>query len=58
MDEELQRELVARAEEDQRVRRLVAPPKGQYEVRLPDDVAEEWQRVDNLPSVEKAWKRK
>jgi hypothetical protein len=24
------------------VRRLVAPPKGQYEVRLPDEVAEEW----------------
>ena len=46
MDEELQRELVARAEEDQRVRRLASPPKGQYEFRLPDEVAEEWRRVD------------
>jgi hypothetical protein len=46
MDEELRRELLARAEEDQRVRRLVAPPKGQFEVRVPDEVAEEWRRVD------------
>jgi hypothetical protein len=46
VDEELRRELLARAEEDQRVRRLVAPPAGQYEVRLPDDLAEEWRRVD------------
>ena len=46
VDEELQQELLARAEEDQRVRRLVSPPKGQYMVRLPDDIAEEWQRVD------------
>jgi len=28
------------------VRRLAAPPAGQYEVRLPDDLAEEWRRVD------------
>jgi hypothetical protein len=47
VDEELRRELLARAEEDQRVRRLASPPKGQYEFRLPDDVAEEWQRVDH-----------
>lgn len=46
MDEELRQELLARAEEDQRVRRLVSPPKGQHMVRLPDEVAEEWQRVD------------
>ena len=46
VDEELRRELLARAEEDQRLRRLVAPPPGQYEVRLPDDLAEEWRRVD------------
>ena len=46
MDEELQRELLARAEEDQRVRRLASPPKGQHEFRLPDEVAEEWHRVD------------
>jgi hypothetical protein len=46
MDEELRRELLARAEEDQRVRRLAVPPKGQHQVRLPDDIAEEWHRVD------------
>ena len=46
VDEELRRELLARAEEDQRVRRLAAPPPGQYEIRLPDDLAEEWRRVD------------
>jgi hypothetical protein len=46
VDEELRRGLLARAEEDQRVRRLAAPPKGQYVVRLPDDIAEEWHRVD------------
>jgi len=46
VDEELRQELLTRAEEDQRVRRLAAPPKGQYEFRLPDDLAEEWRRVD------------
>ena len=46
MDEELQRELLARAEEDQRVRRLASPPMGQHEFRLPVEVAEEWHRVD------------
>ena len=46
MDEELWRELLARAEEDQRVRRLASPPTGQHEFRLPDEVAEEWHRVD------------
>jgi hypothetical protein len=46
VDEELRRELLARAEEDQRVRRRVSPPKGQYEVRLSDAEAAEWQRVD------------
>jgi uncharacterized protein DUF6624 len=46
MDEELQRELLARAEEDQRVRSLVSPPRGQYVIRLPDEVAREWERVD------------
>jgi hypothetical protein len=46
VDEELRQELLARAEEDQRVRRLVSPSKGQHEFRLPDEVAEEWRRVD------------
>jgi hypothetical protein len=47
MDDELRRELLRRRDEDQRVRQLVAPPKGQHMVRLPDDVAAEWQRVDD-----------
>jgi hypothetical protein len=46
VDEGLRRELLARAEEDQRVRRLASPPKGQHEFRLPDEVAKEWRRVD------------
>jgi hypothetical protein len=46
MDEELRRELLDRAEEDQRVRQQVAPPKGQHEIRLSDEAAEEWRRVD------------
>jgi hypothetical protein len=46
VDEELRRELLARAGEDQRVRRLASPPKGQHELRLPDEVAEELRRVD------------
>ncbi|HEV2376663.1 MAG TPA: DUF6624 domain-containing protein [Streptosporangiaceae bacterium] len=47
MDEELQRELLARRDEDQRIRTLVSPPAGQYLVRLPDEVALQWQRVDD-----------
>lgn len=46
MDEELRRELLRRRDEDQRVRQLVSPPKGQHIARLPDEVAAEWQRVD------------
>ena len=46
MDEELRRELLARAEEDQRVRRQVPPPKGQHVIRLSAEAAEEWRRVD------------
>jgi hypothetical protein len=46
VDEELRRELLARRDEDQRVRRLVSPPPGQQVARLPDEVAAEWQRVD------------
>jgi len=46
VDEELRRELLARAEEDRRVRHQVSPPKGQYEVRLSEEAAEEWRRVD------------
>lgn len=46
VDEQLRRELLARRDEDQRVRRSVSPPKGQYMPQLPDEVATEWQRVD------------
>ena len=46
VDEELRRELLRRRDQDQRVRRLVSPPKGQHMARLPDEVAAEWQRVD------------
>lgn len=46
VDEELRRELLRRRDEDQRVRHLVSPPKGQHVILLSDEVAEEWQRVD------------
>jgi hypothetical protein len=46
VDEELKRELLARRDEDQRIRNLVSPPPGQYSVRLPDEVAAEWERID------------
>jgi hypothetical protein len=35
VDEELRRELLARRDEDQRIRTLVSPPRGQHTVRLP-----------------------
>jgi hypothetical protein len=46
LDEELRRELLARRDEDQRIRTLVSPPQGQHAVRLPDEVAAEWLRID------------
>lgn len=46
MDEEVRRELLRRRDEDRRVRHLVSFPKGQYMIRLRDEVAEELQRVD------------
>jgi hypothetical protein len=46
VDEELRRELLARCSEDQRIRTLVRPPAGQHTARLPDEVAAQWQRVD------------
>jgi len=46
VDDELRRELLARRAEDQRIRTLVSPPKGEYSVRLPDEVAAEWHRID------------
>ena len=46
VDEELRRELLARRDEDQRIRNLVSSQPGGYMVRLPDDLAAEWQRID------------
>jgi hypothetical protein len=46
VDEELRRELLARRDEDQRIRTAVSRPQGQYMVRLPDEVAAQWQRID------------
>jgi hypothetical protein len=46
VDEGLRRELLARRNEDQRIRNLVSPPQGQYRAMLSDEVAAEWQRID------------
>ena len=46
MDEDLRAQLLARSEEDQRVRRLVDVPRDGRPTRLPDDVAEQWDRAD------------
>jgi hypothetical protein len=46
MDEQLRRELLARRDEDQRIRTQVSPSGGRHAVRLPDELAAEWQRVD------------
>jgi hypothetical protein len=46
VDEGLRRELLARRDEDQRIRALLSPPRGQHMVRLPDEVAAQWQRID------------
>ena len=46
-DEDLRAELIRRGEEDQRVRSLVKPAPGEHEAVLPEDVAREWQRVDD-----------
>ena len=46
MDEELRQELLARRDEDQRIRNLVSSQPGGYMVRLPEELAAEWQRID------------
>jgi hypothetical protein len=46
VDEELRRELLARRDDDQRIRTLVPRPAGRYTARLPDEVAAQWQRMD------------
>jgi hypothetical protein len=47
VDEELRQELLRRRDEDQRVRQLASPYRGQHGIRLPDEVSAEWQRVDD-----------
>jgi len=47
VDVELRQELLRRRDEDQRVRHLVRLPRGRHAVLLPDEVAAEWQRVDD-----------
>jgi hypothetical protein len=46
MDDELIAELLTRREEDQQIRRQLSGFVGQPEARLPDDLAAEWERVD------------
>lgn len=46
VDEELRRELLARRDEDQRIRNLVSTLPGRHLVRLPEELAAEWQRID------------
>jgi hypothetical protein len=47
VDEELRRELLARRDEDQRIRNLVSALPGRHMVRLPEELATEWQRIDD-----------
>ena len=46
VDDELRRELLARRDEDQRIRHLVSSRLDGYMIRLPEELAEEWQRID------------
>jgi hypothetical protein len=46
VDEELRRELLARRAEDQRIRHLACARSGPGTGRLPDDLGEQWQRID------------
>jgi hypothetical protein len=46
VDQVLRRELLARRDEDQRVRHLASPAKVERSARVPDEVAEQWQRID------------
>jgi hypothetical protein len=46
VDEELRRELLARRDDDQRIRAPMPLPTGHYTGRLLDEVAAQWQRID------------
>jgi hypothetical protein len=47
VDEELRRQLLARREEDQRIRHLASARADPDTGRLPDDLGEQWQSVDD-----------
>ena len=47
MDEELRRELLDRREEDQRIRHLAEARSDPDTGRLPDDLAGQWQSIDD-----------
>jgi uncharacterized protein DUF6624 len=47
VDEELRRELLARREEDQRIRHLAAARADPDTGRLPDDLGEQWHGIDD-----------
>jgi hypothetical protein len=46
VDEELRQELLARSDEDQRIRNLVSAQPGRHIVQLPEELVAEWQRID------------
>ena len=46
LDEELRRELLARRDEDQRIRTLVTSVQGRSMITLTGEAAAEWQRID------------
>ncbi len=46
MDERLRAELIARQDEDQRIRRLASRTDQAGRLSVPDDVAARWQRID------------
>jgi len=54
VDDELRRELLARRDEDQRIRKLVSPPPGQYTVRLPDEVGNGWTSAAHKPDLNRS----
>lgn len=47
VDEEVRRELLARRDEDQRIRTMIPIPRGQHMTVLSDEQAAEWARVDD-----------
>ena len=47
MDEELRRELLARREEDHRIRHLAAAQADRDTGRLPDDLGKQWKSIDD-----------